>query len=146
MGGKKKVSVYTGVVNGRAVFVYERSEAKARVVLLDMGMEAGTPLHTVSVVSEGSEDGPPLYTHGFVPRWISGVAHDIRESWTNVYFGAVPYLEALRVLTDARSVYGVDSAKNVATYFLANANGFRGRQAQQLKLELEFLVQDGSFL
>jgi hypothetical protein len=79
------------------------------------------------------------------PRSICDVAKDIKAQWKKVYFGAVPYLDAMMLLTDADSSYGLDSAKEVVLYFLSNAASFRGPAAVQLKNELMYIVQDGTF-
>jgi len=70
-------------------------------------------------------------------RPLYQIAADIRKNWTKVYFGAVPYLQAMETLTDATSNYGCDSAKSIVLYFLSNATGFRGATARQLKQELK---------
>ena len=70
-------------------------------------------------------------------RPISAIARDVSQAWPKVYFGAVPYLEAMHSLTDKDSVYGLDSAKGVVLYFLSNATTFRGEKARALKAELK---------
>lgn len=76
-------------------------------------------------------------THTTKHRKISDIAWDIKNEWKKVYFGAVPYLDAMCSLTDAQSAYGMDSAKEVVLYFLSNANSFRGPKARELKAELK---------
>lgn len=77
-------------------------------------------------------------------RTFQQIARDIKSSWTNVYFGAVPYLEALLVLdtTDPNASYGLEKAKNIARYFLVNAQTYRGEDARRLKKELKNLIGD----
>lgn len=70
-------------------------------------------------------------------RKIYEVARDVRRNWKNVYFGAVPYLEAMASLGSIDEMYGCDSAKSIVSYFLANANTFRGPEAKALKAELK---------
>lgn len=78
-------------------------------------------------------------------RTFRQIAKDIRSSWMNVYFGAVPYLEALLTLdtTNPHDLYGFDTAGDIARYFLANAQTFRGTTAKQLKAELKNLINNG---
>jgi hypothetical protein len=71
------------------------------------------------------------------PRPISVIAREIKREWKNVYFGAVPYLDAMLSLTDKNSQYGWDSASSIVNYFLANAQTFRGEAAKRLKAELK---------
>ena len=70
------------------------------------------------------------------------MARDIKSTWLNVYFGAVPYLEALLTLdtTDPEALYGVETAGDITRYFLANAQTFRGADAKQLKAELKSML------
>ena len=74
-------------------------------------------------------------------------AKDIKSTWLNVYFGAVPYLEAMLELdtTDPDTMYYNDSAENIALYFLANASTFRGNDAKKLKEELKKLINHGEY-
>lgn len=75
-------------------------------------------------------------------RTFQQIAKDIKSTWLNVYFGAVPYLEALLTLdtTDPNASYYHDTAGDIARYFLANAQTFRGADARRLKEELKNLV------
>ena len=75
-------------------------------------------------------------------RTFQQIARDIKSTWLNVYFGAVPYLEALLTLdtTDPEALYGVETAGDIVRYFLANAQTFRGADAKQLKAELKSML------
>lgn len=75
-------------------------------------------------------------------RTFQQIARDIKSTWLNVYFGAVPYLEALLTLdtTDTNAMYYYDTAGDIARYFLANAQTFRGADARQLKAELKSML------
>ena len=70
-------------------------------------------------------------------RPIHTIASDIRLTWRNVYFGAVPYLSALRSMATVEDNYGMDDGKSIVLYFLANASTFRGPDARRLKAELK---------
>lgn len=74
-------------------------------------------------------------------RPIYQIARDIRQDWRNVYFGAVPYLEAMHTLESVQDRYEYDSAKTIIVYFLANASTWRGDKAKQIKQELKQLIK-----
>jgi hypothetical protein len=59
----------------------------------------------------------------------------IMANWPKVYFGAVPYLEALGDI-DEQGNYYQDTWQSIVSYFLANTNGFRGETAKAIKKEL----------
>lgn len=84
--------------------------------------------HTTPVVPEGK-------------RPIRQIAAEICKEWTNVYFGAVPYLEAMSQLDTLDDVYGVDSAETVIQYFLSNAGNWRGEAAKRIKAELREMTK-----
>jgi hypothetical protein len=54
----------------------------------------------------------------------------------NVYFGAVPYLEAMFTLETVKDNYGADSGKSIVAYFLSNAATWKGEVAKLVKKEL----------
>lgn len=72
------------------------------------------------------------------PLWR--IAQDIQADWTNVYFGAVPYLEALHDLDKVTDRYGLDPAASIVRYFLSNATTWRGPVARAVKAELKALI------
>ena len=78
-------------------------------------------------------------------RTFQQIARDIKSTWMNVYFGAVPYLGALLTLdtTDPEALYGIETAGDITRYFLANAQTFRGADARRLKEELKTLINNG---
>lgn len=80
-------------------------------------------------------------------RTFRQIAKDIKSTWLNVYFGAVPYLEAMLELdtTDPNAMYYYDRAEDIALYFLANASTFRGNDAKRLKEELKKLINYGKY-
>ena len=75
-------------------------------------------------------------------RTFQQIARDIKSTWLNVYFGAVPYLDVMLKLdtSDPNEPYLYDSAGDIARYFLANAQTFRGEDARRLKAELKSLI------
>jgi len=67
----------------------------------------------------------------------AGIANLIRKDWKKVYFGAVPYLDALGDgVLDATGAYYADDKDTIILYFLANANGWRGAVARGVKADL----------
>lgn len=74
-------------------------------------------------------------------RSLSRIAADIAADWTNPYFGAVPYLEALSTLDQITDSYYSDDAEDVVRYFLANATTWRGETARRIKAELKGLLK-----
>lgn len=79
-------------------------------------------------------------------RTFKQVAEDIKSVWTNVYPGAVPYLEALLTLdtTNPSAPYRSLTARDIAKYFLANARSLMGERANRLKQELNFMIYTDS--
>lgn len=67
---------------------------------------------------------------------IASLASLIRRNWKNVYFGAVPYLDAMSSMDSINDAYGMDSGKSIVRYFLSNASSFRGPVAKEIKAEL----------
>ncbi len=75
------------------------------------------------------------------PRSLRTIARDIRANWPKVYFGAVPYLEAMAQLETVRDSYGYDDAKSIVLYFLSNATTWKGPEARRIKAELKAMVK-----
>ena len=75
-------------------------------------------------------------------RTFQQIARDIKSVWLNVYFGAIPYLEAMLTLdtSDSNDMYLYDTAGDIVRYFLANAQTFRGADANKLKAELKSML------
>lgn len=74
------------------------------------------------------------------PRTIREIAIDIRQHWPKVYYGAEPYLTAMFHLYTVNNRYGLDSARSILEYFLANATTWRGEDARRLKQEIKGLL------
>ena len=77
-------------------------------------------------------------------RDLHEIAAEIRKDWKKVYFGAVPYLNAMITMDDLsspKSNYGCDSGKSIVLYFLSNANSWRGEVAKRIKKELHGMVK-----
>ncbi len=74
-------------------------------------------------------------------RPLHVIASEIRKDWTKVYFGAVPYLDAMQSLNSINDNYYQDSAKSVVLYFLCNATSWRGEVARNIKKELNAMAK-----
>jgi len=75
-----------------------------------------------------------------MPRSINTIAKEISSDWNKVYFGAVPYLDAMHSIESINDTYYFDSAKSVVRYFLANAGTWRGDTARRVKAELKAML------
>ena len=74
-------------------------------------------------------------------RALCTIAEEIDQDWRKVYFGAVPYLDAMHELVSVNDSFYQDSAKSVVRYFLANATSWRGETARRIKAELKEMVK-----
>lgn len=72
-------------------------------------------------------------------RSLSTISKEIRADWKKVYFGAVPYLDAMGSLNSINDSYYDDSARTIVMYFLSNASTWRGEVARKIKKELNSL-------
>ena len=75
-------------------------------------------------------------------RSLSTIASEIRKDWkatskNGIYFGAVPYLDAMSSMDSIDQNYGMDSGKSIVIYFLANAQTWKGETAKRVKAELK---------
>jgi len=75
-------------------------------------------------------------------RSLNTISHEILTYWKKPYFGAVPYLNAMRELNSINDNFYDDSARSVVMYFLANASTFRGIEAKRIKLELKSMLNN----
>ena len=76
-------------------------------------------------------------------RSIKDIAQEIQLDWTNVYFGASPYLEAMHSLNKVTDKYGQDGADSIVLYFLSNASLWKGDNARRIKTELKNMLKRG---
>jgi hypothetical protein len=74
-------------------------------------------------------------------RPLHEIAADIRKHWPNMYFGAVPYVDAMSELNTLNDKYYADSASSVVLYFLSNAATWRGEDARRIKAELKSMLK-----
>ena len=77
-----------------------------------------------------------------IPNQISAIARIIKRDWQKVYFGAVPYLQAMGGINSIHEMYGEDSAESIVRYFLSNAGTWKGETARAVKAKLKQLLND----
>lgn len=75
------------------------------------------------------------------PRPLRVIAAEIRADWTNMYFGAKPYVAAMASLDGMSDSYGDDDAKGIVLRFLVNAGTWRGETARRIKAELKGMAK-----
>lgn len=74
-------------------------------------------------------------------RRIREIAEDIWEDWgEKISPYAKPYLEAMNELDTPEDYFGADSGDLIIRYFLANATGWRGPVAREIKKELYSII------
>ena len=75
---------------------------------------------------------------------ISAIASVIKRDWKahgTIYFGAVPYLDAMLTMDKITDAYGADPGTHIVNYFLGNATTWRGPAARVIKAELNRRVK-----
>lgn len=72
-----------------------------------------------------------------LPRELATIAMEIAKDWKKPYFGAVPYINAMRTLGSVDDRHGQDSAAEIIDRFLCNATSWRGEVARRIKAELK---------
>ena len=93
-------------------------------------------------MSDSPAEGVPAERHR--PLYI--IAADIRANWAKPYFGAIPYIFALRHLNQISEPYGLDSGVSCVAYFLANAQTWRGPEARRIKQELREILKGANYV
>ena len=80
-------------------------------------------------------------------RSLSTIASEIRKDWKatakdgRIYFGAVPYLDAMSGMDKVSDNYGCDSGSSIVAYFLSNAQTWKGETARRVKAELNAMLK-----
>jgi len=75
-----------------------------------------------------------------IPANLSEIAKIIERDWTKIYFGAVPYLQAMKMVQSIEDNYFCDSATSIVRYFLSNATTWRGETARATKAKLNEML------
>ena len=71
---------------------------------------------------------------------LSDIARDILADWAKPHFAAKPYLGAMLEMRSIQDNYGYDDGRDVVLRFLANAGGWRGAKAREIKKMLRAMV------
>lgn len=74
------------------------------------------------------------------PRAIAEIAREIKREWKKPNYAAEPYLNAMCQIYKITDRYGVEDARGIVAYFLANCGTFKGEAARRLKDELRTLA------
>lgn len=75
-------------------------------------------------------------------RTLRVIAGEIQRDWGDkVYFGAVPYIEAMRGMEKVTDKYGMDDGDDIVRRFLLNARSWRGETARRVKTELKEMIR-----
>lgn len=74
-------------------------------------------------------------------RSLNTIHREIIKDWVKPFYGAVPYLDAMRHLDTMQDKYYYDDAKGVVLYFLANASTWKGETARAIKAELKAMLK-----
>ena len=74
-------------------------------------------------------------------KTIQEIAVEIKKTWKNVNYAALPYLNAMLVLNFATDMYYQEVASDIILRFLSNAQAWRGDDARRIKKELNELVK-----
>lgn len=75
-------------------------------------------------------------------RPLHVIAKEIEQDWGDkMYFGARPYVRAMKSLDKISDMYGADDAQSVVCYFLSNAATWRGETAKRVKAELKKMAR-----
>jgi len=75
-------------------------------------------------------------------RPLYEIAAEIRKDWKNIYFGAVPYLNAMRTMSSIKENFGMDPGYDIVARFLSNATTWRGETARRVKKELNDIFKN----
>jgi hypothetical protein len=79
--------------------------------------------------------------HGWPSLARGDREREIRKLWQPVWFGAVPYLDAMNTLDSIDENYYADSGYSIVAYFLSNAKTWKGEDARRVKAELKQLLK-----
>ena len=72
---------------------------------------------------------------------ISDIAKFIKTDWKKIPLNAKVYIDAMLEINNIDAKYGLDDAKTIVLYFLANAVTYRGENAKIIKKHLNTLIK-----
>lgn len=65
---------------------------------------------------------------------VHEIARGIKKNWKKMYFGAVPYIDAMHSMRSAHDDYGMDTGHSVIAYGLSNMNSYSGKSVHDPEL------------
>ena len=65
------------------------------------------------------------------------IQDDLDDQGKKLFYGAVPYIDALSTMNSMDDRYGVESAQSIVAYTLSNLSTYRGAKARAIKAELK---------
>jgi hypothetical protein len=103
----------------------------------------------IVITSSPKNIGPTFTGVAKMTRPIYIIAEEIlndmkRQSgqlWHARYAYAAPYLTAMLQVNKMTDTYGADNASTVVSYFLSNAQAWRGEHAKRIKAELNDMLK-----
>jgi hypothetical protein len=75
-------------------------------------------------------------------RSLASIAAEIRTSWAEPHFTAVPYIEALAHMSKVTDRYGREDGDRMVLCFLNEAVRWRGETARRIKAELRQMLKE----
>lgn len=97
----------------------------------DIIARSGIPADKITVIAV--RFGPPDLTK----LNLREIAALVRQDWKPVWFGAVPYLDAMSEIETINDRVGMDDGRYIVIYFLSNARLWKGETAKAVKAELK---------
>ena len=111
--------------------IARNNDAEAFVLEETIPQEQTMTTTTTTTTTTETTTTRPLYV----------IAAEIKRDWAKPYFGAVPYLDAMRHLNAIDELYYNDEASDVVSYFIANAGTWKGDTARRVKAELRAMLK-----
>lgn len=69
------------------------------------------------------------------------ILKDHSRAGKSLYFGAVPYVQAMRSLDQVTENYGADPGSQIVAYALSNLTTWKGEKAREIKKELNAILK-----
>ena len=73
---------------------------------------------------------------------IYQIAVTVEDTWPHPYFGAKPYIEAMKSMDKITDAYYEDPGPEIVARFLGNASTWRGETARAVKKELNHRLKE----
>lgn len=99
-------------------------------------------METKQIKTAGLELNEELAGHILATHSPRELAQIIRADWKpSIYFGAVPYLDAMNTMESFKQQFGCDDGDSIGLYFLSNAKTWRGDVAKLVKRRIKELTK-----